>query len=123
MDWRIYYADGSTFDSSQGEPKDAPGFRVVCIAMRNESVGRVICCKWYAYYWNPEERAWSGTDLFSMLIRRAMRLPTEAESFGEMLSNEHFNEIMDRAANDPDFPVRTGFLPRGDPRGERMIEL
>lgn len=29
--WRIYYADGSTFDSKQGSWADAPPFGVQCI--------------------------------------------------------------------------------------------
>jgi len=29
--WRIYYADGSTFDSTQGTWADAPPFGVQCI--------------------------------------------------------------------------------------------
>ena len=29
--WRIYYADGSTFDSGQGEWADAPPFGVQCV--------------------------------------------------------------------------------------------
>ena len=29
--WRVFYADGSTFDSSQGSWADAPPFGVVCV--------------------------------------------------------------------------------------------
>lgn len=29
--WRIYYADGSTFDSTQGQWADAPPFGVQCV--------------------------------------------------------------------------------------------
>lgn len=29
--WRVFYADGSTFDSSQGSWADAPPFGTVCV--------------------------------------------------------------------------------------------
>jgi hypothetical protein len=29
--WRVFYADGSTFDSTQGSWADAPPFGVVCV--------------------------------------------------------------------------------------------
>jgi len=29
--WRIYYADGSTFDNTQGNPEDAPTTGVIAI--------------------------------------------------------------------------------------------
>lgn len=33
IEWRIYLADGSTFDNTQGEPDDVPRSpRVVCVA-------------------------------------------------------------------------------------------
>jgi hypothetical protein len=34
--WRIYYADGSTFDSSMGTWADAPRFGVECVVYYHE---------------------------------------------------------------------------------------
>jgi len=34
--WRIYYADGSTFDSTQGSWADAPAFGVQCVVYYHE---------------------------------------------------------------------------------------
>jgi hypothetical protein len=34
--WRIFYADGSTFDSSQGAWADAPPFGLACVVWYHE---------------------------------------------------------------------------------------
>ena len=35
MRWRIYYADGSTFSSDEGEPKDSPPWGAVLVTQRD----------------------------------------------------------------------------------------
>ena len=37
--WRVYYDDGSTFDSSQGSPADSPGWGVVACISAHEVEG------------------------------------------------------------------------------------
>jgi hypothetical protein len=44
--WRIYYADGSTFDSTQGTFAEAPPFGVQCVV----------------YYHDPPYKTLSGPD-------------------------------------------------------------
>ena len=54
MKWRIYYDDGMTFDSSDGEPCDAPGHGVIAIVEKDSTHGRVVLNGWNWYYHDGE---------------------------------------------------------------------
>jgi hypothetical protein len=42
-DWTIFYHDGSTFSSDDGEPQDTPGLGVLAIVIADDAVGyRVV---------------------------------------------------------------------------------
>ena len=127
MRWRIYYADGSTFDSSQGEHEDAPPFGVICIVYPNDLVGRIIMHGWDWYYWvpgdgqhcqprSPRTGQWWGSDIYGVLDRLLHNLPLCALKQGRNASNERYRQIMAAADKDPDFPPRSGKL-----AGERPL--
>ena len=59
-DWRIYYHDGSTFDSTQGVPNDAPPTGVVCIIQFSREMGREILNRWDCYFWDSVEECLNG---------------------------------------------------------------
>lgn len=116
MDWRIYYDDGTTFDSAQGTPYDAPADGVIAIVMPWNGRHRPIAARsdrngdplagenWY--FWHAGELEWWGCDregLFDQLKRNPRT--TQAVKQGRTVSVEQFAEIIRRASNDPDFPV------------------
>lgn len=111
--WRIYYDDESTFDSSMGEPMNTPGFGFICIVQPDELVGRMIMWGWDRYYWVPADAQWWGSDDRSIGIRQARRLETVAPSYGANVSNTLFRKIMAAADHDPDFPPKSGKI-RGE---------
>lgn len=112
--WRIYYADGSIFDSTMGEPEDAPGHGIVAVVDRNEQLGRVVLSGWDWMYYDGAE--WYGADLHGMLDRLLHRLTTRAVLQGRMVNQSQWEDIMDRAVTDPDFPIRSkGILARERP--------
>jgi hypothetical protein len=117
IEWRILYDDGTDFDSSQGEPCDAPAYGIVCIIQRDDLVGRKIAHGWDWYYWVPQEGAWWGADIYGLLDRLLHRLPTEAICQGRMVSNKEFAIIMGRADRDPDFPKKSGKIVGETPYG------
>ncbi len=51
MGWRVWLADGTTFDSEQGAPCDVPPHpRVICIAQRGKAWGPCLTGgDWYLY--------------------------------------------------------------------------
>lgn len=119
IDWRIYYDDDSTFDSSMGDPADAPGFGVVCVKQHDPVTNATIIWGFDVYYWVPGVDEWRGSDRPSFLIRLYRRRPTGAAFDGALVSNERFSAIMDRAANDPDFPKQSGERLNSSPHKRR----
>ena len=45
MNWKIYYADETTFDDTQGSPEDAPSLDIQVIVMSDPDNGRKIIQK------------------------------------------------------------------------------
>ena len=112
MDWRIYYCDGSTFDSDQGEPAEAPAFGVLAIVQRDSTpepanVGRFVRNGWDWYYWQPEAREWWAGDLFGLLDRLLHCLPVGPVKQGRTTSQTVYRETMSRAHSDQDFPPKS----------------
>lgn len=110
LTWRIYYSDGSTFDSLQGEPVSAPPFGIACIVQSEPSLGRVIVSTFDFYYWVDEQQQWWGSDWSGVLDRMLHRLPVYALLQGRSVDHETFRLIMRRADQDPNF---VGFLKKG----------
>ena len=110
IDWRVYYSDGSTFDSTQGAPHDATAVDVQAIVMRDpdpgsaRGVGRQILSGKDYYYF--EHGQWFSCDIFGLydfLIRNGLVL------FGRNVSDEKFEATYAKALTDPDFPPKSAF--------------
>lgn len=106
-EWRIYYDNGTTCDSRSRDPESAPSFGVVVIAFPDPVVGRVLMHGWDWYYWVPTEGQWWGSDIHGLLDRLLHNLPLQAVKQGRNVSNLQYAEIMGRARDDPDFPVKS----------------
>lgn len=105
MKWRIYYGDGSTFDSSQGEPSDAPAFNVQCIVENDPDVGRVILADDDWYYFDVAWGRWLKSDLYGLLDKLLNRIQIEGVMSGR--STKSYREVLAQALADPDFPVKS----------------
>lgn len=104
-EWRIYYDDGSVFDSSMGSPEDAPPFGFICAIGYDETGARYIMHGWDHYQWDHQGKQWWGMDLFGLIDRLSRNLVT-AYKQGRTVTKTHFNEMMNKAHHDPDFPKR-----------------
>lgn len=104
--WRIYYDDGTTFDSSMGESAKAPSFGVICIVQPSDRTGRSILERWDWYYWHVEWQEWSGADIHGLLDQLLHNRPIHAVKLGRMLSTPKYEEVMRAARSDPDFSLR-----------------
>lgn len=72
MRWNIWYADGSQFSSEDGDPTDAPGMGVVCMAQEvpdahaitvsHDSFNTVHGYDWYIRY----DDQWFATNLMGL---------------------------------------------------------
>lgn len=105
--WRIYYADGSTFDSTMGSPVQAPSFGVIAIPFPDEMVGRVVMHGWDWYYWRLDHWQWWGSDIHGLLDNLLHNAPITAVKQGRNIHNKEFAEIFGRASKDPDFPIKS----------------
>ena len=99
--FRIYYADGSTFD---GEPFDAPFFGVLCIVEKDADHGRRIVTQGDYYVW---ESRWRNVD-FIGLVDYLAQPGNRKVICGRLVDNDTWNATIKRANEDPDFPERTG---------------
>lgn len=118
-EWRIYYGDGSTFDSLQGSPESAPPYGVQVIASVHPDYGRVLLRRWDWYYIHDGE--WFGSDvhgLLSQLMHDQYKLISAVKQ-GQVLSTPRYTAIVERARSDPDFPPMSAERIADENRGLR----
>lgn len=113
--WRIYYDNGTTFDSTDGSPKDAPSFGVICIVQPNEYTGRTVVSGYDWYYLNTEIDEWWQSDIHGLLDNLLHNFPITAVKQGRNAPDKTFKGILEKAILDPDFPVKNANMPRERP--------
>lgn len=106
--WRIYYGDGTAYDSRDGEAWDAPAVNVQAVVVSDPEHGW-YCCRADDFYWylEDEDRWYSGErfGLFDYLTQPGRRKVL----FGRSIPDREYRAILDRAMNDPDLPQKTGW--------------
>jgi len=101
--WRIYYGDKSTFDSSMGNPEDAPSTGVICIVQEHKIHGFVVTAfKDFYWRWNDE---WWGSDQAGFW-QHMFDPGVKIVKFGVSVPTELFAEIMSQASKDREFGVK-----------------
>jgi hypothetical protein len=108
--WRVYYDDGSTFDSTQGRPDAAPGLGVQAIVQADERVGRAILTRFDWYYWREDLQEWWASDLFGLLDQLTSDTMNRVRAVRAGRNAAAYDAIMSRAQSDPDFPVKSARL-------------
>lgn len=102
-DWRIYYANGSTFSSWDGSPEDATPFGFICAVGYDEGGIRYIMHGWDHYCWDRSSRQWWGMDVHGLIDRLSCNV-VHAYKQGRTVTKKEFQAIMQRAHEDIDFP-------------------
>lgn len=97
--WKIFYADGSTFDSSQGGPGDAPARGVAIVQVEDGSRGRRTLRMQDWYRWCPAADRWFDGDAWSVL-RELTRHGQVIALPGEYMLEADFEQIMIAAHED-----------------------
>lgn len=105
--WRLYYVDGSTFDSDAGGPRSTPDRGVACLLVNeiHEGSPRNRIIRWRDnYYFEVVEMRWEGGDFYGVRdrLREGTQLLINRE--GRVIPREALNTIMAAALTDPDFP-------------------
>lgn len=100
-DWRIYYADDTTFDSTQGTWEDAPADGVICVLRPDEKNTSAHLSERDFYMKPPGHDEVIVTDDLGPQLRALKWI-----KFGLWIPREKYQEIMGRAIHDTDFPRR-----------------
>lgn len=115
MRWRIYYDDESTFDSSMGEPEQAPSYGVICIVQPHEDSGRIVVSGYDWYYYVPDIDEWWQSDIHGLTDRLCHNMPTFAVKQGRSAPDVIYKRIIARAIHDPEFPRKNAKIKRERP--------
>ena len=102
--WRIYYTDGTTFDSTQGNPDDAPAFGVQVIVQLSDNGRLRDTLKGSDYYVYIPSGFWTGMDFTGLLDRLTNRLPFSGFLVGRWDPLDEYWDILRKAEKDKDFP-------------------
>lgn len=123
--WRLYYADGSTFDSEDGAWADAPHIGAVGLITPDVDVGREFDhgSRGEFFAWEPDGSKPWGYDRVGILryLWRAHGWPTSTRiadlslddwrdavvKVGCSVDNLMFQSILARMTSDPDFPPKS----------------
>lgn len=97
MYWKIYYEDGSTFSSEDGDVFDAPRTGVEII-VHEDSGGFSLMSQSSYYYWEPDRSDWGFNycDQFTLVLH-LQRAKRPLIFFGAMITTSQFSEIERRA--------------------------
>ncbi len=111
INWKVWFSDFFTFDSSQGGFSDVPPWDIQVIAERNDEVGRRLYSQ--ADYYLFIDGKWVGVDWVGLIDYLVNVL--KIVKVGRMIDRELFRQILAQAHNDPDLPPKSGWL-QGEPR-------
>jgi len=100
--WRVHYADGSTYDSSQGRPEDAPPRGVVVIAQSRATddvhgLEVELQQRWDWYFWHLPRGEWWGCDLSGLLDRLLWERDVGPVIQGVSVPTPEFRAALERA--------------------------
>lgn len=129
--WRLYYGDGSTFDSTMGSWQDAPPRNVQALVTPEPLVGSErdtpLFGRSFYIWWPGAEKPWSVdwaglldyllevgaiTDEQPLVEVSFAHLVRHGVKFGRSIGNRAFREIMEQVNADADgaFPRKSAFL-------------
>ena len=99
--WKIFYADGTTFDSGQGTPQDAPAKDVGVLVQEDGRCGRRILKFMDWFRWDVSAGRWFDCEQFDVLFYLT-RHGTVTALRGQYMPEAKFQKIL-IAAHDDDF--------------------
>lgn len=100
--FRIYYADGTTYD---GPVDHVPIWEVLVIVERDPMHGRKLVSS--GDYYIYDNARWIACDLMTVWQYLARPGMLKRVLVGVMVDSERWQETMRRARYDPDFPAQT----------------
>jgi hypothetical protein len=103
MRWKIFYVDGGTFSSQDGEPQDAPGWGVAAIAQEDEVVNIQIHQGNDFYCFDEKFAGWYGLDYFGF-AQYVSEPGHKIIKLGDVMPTHKYRELLTTIRDDPDLP-------------------
>ena len=112
MKWRVYYADGSTFDG-EGDGSIVPfgqRFEVQIIVQSDKDHGRELVHFADYYLWRSDKSRWVGVagDMSAMVALTKHTKEITCLMWGSQMDPYEWAEVQRQANTDPGFPRKTG---------------
>lgn len=107
MRWKIYYGDGSTFSSDDGEPEEAPRLNVQIIIQ--DDPDKIWIAQQRADYYVWEYGRWWGKDLFGLWEHLFLYAGLSIALAGKTIGSVDYMNIWRAAKNDPMFGKKAAF--------------
>ena len=119
MDWKIWYESGETFDSTMGEPHEAPPDGVLVVAYTNTREKSAVTGinaprihRWDWYLWRKDMKQWLGCDAWGLVDQvKHNFILLGAVIQGRNAANEVFDAVYKAAMEDEEFPRMSGVRP------------
>lgn len=109
-DWIVFYEDGSTFASDDGEPSDAPKDGVIVVSVADITTGRTL---WHSadYYCWHREGEWVPHNQRGLDYYLAQEDEPGIYLAGYTIPNARWQEIYRQAVDDPRMERKTAWSP------------
>jgi hypothetical protein len=105
MAWAVYYSDGSSFSSRDGQPEDAPRRGVLVAANEDKEVGKVLHHRADFYIWQGE---WLPADRFGLMDYLLEPGKEKIVLWGRIVNRDTMQKVYLHAMADPTLPTKTG---------------
>ncbi len=111
-DWIIFYDDGHSFSSLDGQAWEAPRSYVLCIAVADPSCGAYVLAETNYYAWHYEDSKWVGHDLSGLI--QYLHKPGDRKLVlcGYYVSRTRYLAVRKDVHKDPRLPPKTANGPR-----------
>lgn len=110
MKWKIWYDDGFSVSDGDANPEEVPARGVEAITRPDEKVGYKILTGFDYYWWVGDEKQWFGGDNFGLWDYLAQP-GWKKVLFGRSMTDEKYEELLEKARNDPDLPEKSARYP------------
>lgn len=122
MKWRVYYTDGTFFDSSMGTWRDVPPFGIAGILQNAPDSGRAFVLGVDFYWFDEDADCWNGGDYAGLLdhMSNVLGIVKQARTIAR---HEEWRAVKELMLKDEDFrplskPFDKAHAPVADVRGE-----
>lgn len=102
--WKIWYCDGSTFSSADGQPSDAPCKDVACINVEDGRCGRRRLRMMDWYRWDEDAGRWFECEQFDVLLHLT-RHGTVTAKRGAYMPEKEFEKLLIASHEDTFVPT------------------